>query len=275
MRAWLHAVMLTLASLVASPAGAQSWTFGVVPQRSATLTAEYWNPLLDYVQRRSGVSLSLTLARTGDGTRRAIARGEYDFVYANQIFAPAALPIGYRVLLKPRNGVIHGQIVTLASSPITQLEQLSGQRVGFPSTSAVVAYQVTLGHLQSAGIEVEAVFGGNQEGVMAQLQTGRVVAASVNDRVLREYAHRQELAYRVLWSSPDYLDIPIAAHPRVPIDIQRAVQRAFAEMHLDPEGATLLRRSAGLIGQHGNLGFDRAQPDDYANYLRPLGTTTP
>ena len=257
------------------PAQAQSWTFGVNPQRSATLTAEYWNPLLDYLQRRTGIALSLTFARTGEQTLQAIEQGEYDFVYSNQVFLPTARPVGYRVVLRPRSEPIHAQIVTLTSSPLTRLDQLRGRRVGFASTASFVAYRVTQAHLDAQGIAVEPVFGGTQEGTMVQLQVGRVSAIAVNDRIMREFAAREHLAYRPLWTSAAYPDQPIAAHPRVPAAIRQAVQRAFAQMHLDPEGATILRRAAAVIGQRGALGFDVANDDDYAGYLLPLGATRP
>ena len=47
-----------------TPAHAETFTFGVLSQRSAVLTAQYWNPILDYVKRKTGVDLQLKLART-------------------------------------------------------------------------------------------------------------------------------------------------------------------------------------------------------------------
>ena len=47
------------------PAAAESYSFGVIPQRSAVLTAQYWNPILDYAGRKAGVELLLKVARSG------------------------------------------------------------------------------------------------------------------------------------------------------------------------------------------------------------------
>lgn len=50
---------------LAVPAWAQTtFSFGVVPQRSATLTAQYWNPILDYVSGKSGVKLELVTKKS-------------------------------------------------------------------------------------------------------------------------------------------------------------------------------------------------------------------
>jgi len=42
--------------------------FGVLNQRSALLTAQYWNPILAYVSARSGVPLRLKMGRTAPET---------------------------------------------------------------------------------------------------------------------------------------------------------------------------------------------------------------
>ena len=40
-------------------AWAETYSFGVLPQRNAVLAAQYWNPILDYASRKSGVTLEL------------------------------------------------------------------------------------------------------------------------------------------------------------------------------------------------------------------------
>ena len=61
------AVVLAAATLL--PAGAlaqekKSYYFNVLNQRSVALTAQYWNPILTYVSKKSGVPLELKLAKT-------------------------------------------------------------------------------------------------------------------------------------------------------------------------------------------------------------------
>ncbi len=78
-----------------------TYSFGVLPQRSAVLTAQYWNPILDYVRRRTSIALVLKVARSGDESGDLVARGEYDFVYSNHIFQPRMAAAGYKVILRP------------------------------------------------------------------------------------------------------------------------------------------------------------------------------
>lgn len=253
--------------LSAGAALAQTYTFGVLPQRSAVLTAQYWNPILDYVKRTRGIELVLKLARTGVESSEATERGEYDFVYSNHIFQPRLVPVGYQVILRPRDGSIRGQIVTLDESPVRSLRDLAGRAVGFPSPAAFVGYAVPMDALLREGIPVTPVFGGNQEGIMGQLKSGRVVAAAVNSQLMEAYAQREHLRYRVLWESPAYYNLPIAVHPRVPQAVAHAVRDAIDEMENNPDGLAVLKETGLVVGQKPPYGFRAASQDDYRNYI--------
>jgi phosphonate transport system substrate-binding protein len=251
----------------AQPAGEASWSFGVLSQRSAVLTAQYWNPILDHVQRKTGFRLELKTARTAPESNDATERGEYDFVYSNTIFQSRMARANYQVILRPRDEAITGQIVTLADSPIHTLTDLAGREVGFPSLVAFVGYVVPMDGLLRQGIQVTPVFGGNQEGIMGQMKAGRVIAAGVNNQVMKVFAARENIRYRVLWESAPFLNLPIAAHPRVPAVVVNAVQAAIDGMEKDPEGMRVLEASAEVIGQKPPLGFRAAAPADYQSYI--------
>ena len=209
----LGMLALTPALAAESPG---TYSFGVLPQRSPLLTAQYWNPILDYVSRQTGINLALKVMRTGSESTEATEKGEYDFVYSNHIFLPKMAKANYQVILRPQDEAIAGQIVTLVDSTINTLKDLDGKEMGFPSQTAFVGYDVPMDHLLRQGVRVTPVFGGNQEGIMAQLKAGKVIAAGVNNQVMRSFANRENLRYRVLWESSSFLNIPIAVHPRVP-----------------------------------------------------------
>lgn len=264
--AFFCALAVWIAALAPNAGAAESYSFGVLSQRSPVLTAEYWNPILDYVSRRAGVTLKLKITRTAPESNTAIARGEYDFVYSNTIFLPSTAAQGYQVILGPREEAIRGQLVTLAESPVRTLADLKGREVGFPSKAAFVGYALPMDHLLRQGIQVSATFGGNQEGIMGQLKAGRVLAAGVNNQVMRNFAAREGLKYRVLWESPPYQNLPVSAHPRVPAKRVAVVRQVFAAMPDDPEGAQVLAASARIIKQKPPFGFVPAGPRDYQNY---------
>ncbi len=260
-------------SFLALPIWAESYSFGVLSQRSAVLSAQYWNPILEYVHKKTGIELVLKLARTAPESNEAIEHGEYDFVYSNTIFLPRMANANYQVILRPRDEAIKGQIVTLEESPIKSLKDLDGKEVGFPSLSAFVGYAVPMEQLLRQNVGVSPVFGGNQEGIMGQLKSGRVVAAGVNNQVMRDFATRENIRYRVLWESVPYNNLPIAVHPRVSKAVASAIRSAIDGMEVDPEGIRILDKTAQVIKQKPPYGFRASSPEDYKNYTEFYKTT--
>ena len=254
-------------------AGEKIYSFGVLNQRNPALTAQYWNPILEYVSKKSGVRLQLRMGKNVQETDGMTERGEFDFIYSNHIFMPRNPVAGYRVIARPSEKSIEGQIVVLENSPIHSLKELEGREVAFPSETAFVAYAVTMDALLREGIRVKTVFAGNQEGVMGQLKAGRVPAASVNSEVMREFARRQQIHYRVLWSSEKFAPMPIAVHRGVGKKQMQAVRKAFAGMAADPEGLKVLKACADVVKQGPPYGFAPASDREYENQKDYYRTT--
>lgn len=265
---WRMFIALPLFWLAATAARGESYSFGVLNQRSPTLTARYWNPILEYVGQKAGVTLTLTMGKDVQETFAMTARGEFDFIYSNHIFQNETAAVGYKVILRPEEEAIQGQIVVGEASLIHSIGELAGKEVGFPSASAFAAYSLPMDHLVRSGVQVRPVFAGNQEGVMAQLKSGAIVAAAVNSAIMRDYAARNGFRYRVLWSSQSYLNLPIAAHPRVPVKVVERVRQVLDDMSDNQEGLAILKASAEIIRQPPPYGFRAASDKDYANYRK-------
>ena len=190
-------VLLVVGALAARGAAQERpLSFGVLNQQSPALTAERWNPILHYISSRSGVPLRLRMGPTVQETDAMMGRGEFDFMFTNHNFQSEFDSLGYRVIARWGGDPIHGVIAVVEESPIRALEDLDQKRVAFPSRDAFVAYAVPMVALKRAGVVVEAVFAGNQEGALAQLKARRVDAAAVNSRFLRQYAERENMRVR-------------------------------------------------------------------------------
>jgi len=264
-------IQLVLLFASATPnalADGKVYSFGVLNQRSITLSAEYWNPILKYISDKSGVSLQLKMARTAPESSKMISRSEFDFVYSNAIFSPENTLAGYKVFARPSGGKIKGQIIVLEETPVSALKNLQGNDVCFPALTVFIGYLVPMNALLQAGVKVNPRFAGNMEGCMAQLKSRRVIAAGGNSQVIYQYAQREGLKYRVLWKSEDYHNLPISAHPSIPQHIVSAVRAAFLGMATDPEGRQILAASSAVIKQNPPYGFVQAQDKEYSNYRK-------
>jgi len=123
------------------------------------------------------------------------------------------------------------------------------------------------------GIQVKPHFAGNQEGAMGQLKAGRAVAAGVNAEVMRAFAQRENVPYRVVWSSDKYLNLALSSLPSVPPETVKAVREAFLKMADDPEGAKVLASSAAVLKQEAPLHFIASKDSDFDNMRRFYRTT--
>ena len=273
MRRAALSLLAALALLPAAAAAQHAYSINVLNQRSIALTAEYWNPIVTYVSRKSGVPLELKLAKSAKEGNAVAERYGYDFLYTNHFFTPERDKLGFKVIARPAGPGIRSQIVVPEDSSIQRIQDLAGKDVAFVSPDAFAGYWLPMDALIRAKVKVNVVFTGNQEASSAQLKVNKVAAAGVNGSVLARYARREQFAYRALWTSELYQDLCVMANPKVPADKVEAVRKALIGMAADPEGMKILQAGADLLKSTGELGFVAAENRDYDNYRRFYKTT--
>lgn len=244
------------------------YRFSPVNQFDIKMMATYWNPIIQYVSAKSGVKLNLKIGRTSADTTAYVLTQEVEFVFSNHLFSPEREKLGWKVFGRRNSPPIQSEIVVPAGSPITDLSQLRGQEVVFPGPEAFIAYKVPYAHLLNAGIDVQVVFGGNQNGALAQLFAGKVKAAGGNSQLIEGYGHREHRQFRVLWRSEPYYDLALMVSGRVPEKDAQAVAQAFFGMHKDPAGLAILRESDRSVGINDPIAFVPATAADYEAYRR-------
>ena len=274
----LVALIVSLAGLLtpglqAHAANEKPYAFHVLNQRSISLTAQYWNPILTYVSKKSGVPLELKLSKTAQEGNTLAEKGAYQFLYTNHFFTKERDLLGYRVVARPAGPGIRSQIVVPEDSPVRSLEDLDGKEVAFVTPDAFAGYWLPKDALLRAKVSVKAVFAGNQEAASAQLKVNKVAAAGVNSSVMGRYGRREAFAYRALWTSELFQDLCVMVNPKVPADQARAVTEALVNMLADPEGRKILEAGADLLKSTGDLGFVQAENRDYDNYRTFYKTT--
>lgn len=271
----LAATLLTAVIALHSPGAAaqKPYTFYVLNQRSVALTAQYWNPIMTYVSKKSGVPIELKLAKTAQEGNAIAEKGGYDFQYTNHFFTPDRDRVGYKVIARPAGPGIRSQIVVPEDSPIQTLQDLNGKDVAFVTPDGFTGYWLPMDALLRAKVKVNVVFTGNQEASSAQLRVNKVAAAGVNSSVMARYGRREAFAYRALWTSEIYQDLCIMAYNKVPADKVAAIRAALSGMVDDPEGRKVLEAGAELLKSTGELGFVAAEDRDYDNYRKFYRTT--
>jgi phosphonate transport system substrate-binding protein len=258
-----------LAHPVESPAqGAEGYRFSPVNQYGINLTAAYWNPIIGYVSEKSGVKLTLRIGRTSADTTAYVLAQEVEFVFSNHLFSPDREVLGWKVFGRRETPPVHSQIAVLEDSPITDIAQLAGKEVAFPGPEALVAYKMPYAHLLSRKVDVRVVFGGNQDGALAQLVSGKVAAVGGNSQLLEGYSKREGRKFRLLWSSEPLYDLALMASGRVPEKDVKAIANAFFGMGKDPVGREVLAKASASVGLTAQAIFIPSNGSEYGAYRR-------
>ena len=270
------ALLLAASSALHAPQAAaqhKPYTFYVLHQRTISLTAQYWNPILTFVSAKSGVPLELRLAKNARDGNAIAEAGGYDFQYTNHFFTPERDRLGWKVIARPAGPGIRSQIVVPVDSSIQSLQELKGKEVAFVTPDGFTGYWLPMDALLRAKVDVKVVFTGNQEASSAQLRINKVAAAGVNSSVMARYGRRENFEYRALWTSDIYQDLCIMANPKVPREKVAAVRAALVAMTNDPEGRKVLQDGADLLKMNSDLGFVAADDREYDNYRKFYKTT--
>lgn len=232
---WL-ALTATLA-LSFEAAAQTSYTFAVVPQFEQRKLFAIWKPIVDDLEKRSGLSLKLVATLTVPEYERGIARGAFDFVYANPYhILKVSTSQGYIPLVRDA-APLRGILVVRKDNPILDLEELHGKTVAFPSPNALGAsllmradlariYQVTLNPLYVK----------THSSVYLHVVNGLASAGGGVEKTLQEQDAAIRDALKVVYTTRDMPSHPIAAHPRVPKADREKMRTALLEMGAAKEG---------------------------------------
>lgn len=257
---------LGIAALACAQDAVQGYRFSPVNQYGINLTAEYWNPIIDYVAEKSGVKMKLKIGRTSADTTAYVLANEAEFVFTNHLFSPEREQLGWKVFGRRQTPPVRSQIIVAADSPITSLAQLAGAEVAFPGPEALVAYKVSYAHLLDEKIDVKVVFAGNHDAAFAQLFSGKVKAVGANSQLVDGYVVRENRKVRVLWQSAPFYDLALEVSPRVPEKDAKAVVAAFLGMAKDPTGLAILHKASQAVGLEKDAVFIPSDGSEYAAY---------
>ncbi len=234
-----------------------TYTFGIVPQQSASKLARLWGPVLQRLSQDSGITLKFATAPDIPSFEQRLAAGEYDFAYMNPyhytVFHESS---GYQALAKARDKRIKGIIVIRKDSAIQQLADLDGSTLAFPAPAAFAASILTRARLQTENIQFKPKYVASHDSVYRTVAKGIYPAGGGVIRTLKNVAPEIREQLKVLWTSKGYTPHAIAHHPRVAGDTAQRLQQALVKMDSQADGAALLQ--AIKI-----KGFEAAQNEDW------------
>ena len=237
---WLGGLACLTLSL---DAVAQTYTFAVVPQFEQRKLFAIWKPIVDELERRTGISLKLVATLTIKEFEQELDEGSFDFVYANPYhILKVSTSQGYIPLVRD-SAPLRGILVVRKDSPIRNPSELNGKPVAFPSPNAIGAsllMRADLARLYHA--TTQPLYVKTHSSVYLHVVNGLADAGGGVEKTLHEQDAPVRDALKVLYTTRDMSSHPIAAHPRMPREARETVRRALLEIGASKEGQALLAK---------------------------------
>jgi phosphonate transport system substrate-binding protein len=263
LRRGVGGAVLVAGWLVASPyavAAPACYTVAVVPQFAPAQIYARWRPLLDALQRRTGLCLKLLAYASIPQFERAFTAGVPDFAYLNPYHVVMAHQSrGYLPLVHDARRLA-GILVVRADGPIDDPHQLDGRTVAFPAPNAFGASLYMRALLQRQGVHIIADYVGSHDNVYRAVARGDVAAGGGVAATLAHQPAGLRTLLRVIYATPKTAPHALAASPRVAPAVRRKLRDALLALAGNAADAALL---AGVQMPHPVVA-------DYARDYAPL-----
>ena len=221
---------------------AETLSFGIPPQQSPVEVVKRWTPILQYLEKKTGVTLELKTGKDISTYQQQIMEGAYDIAFVNPNTYVAANKLkGYQAFAHERDGKSYGMIVARKNGPVTQLAELHERTLAFPSNFAVMATILPLKQLEEQKIPVRIQYVVSMDSVYRSVAKGLFLAGGGESRTFGSLDPEIRDQLIVLWRSEDLPPFPFLAHPRVAAATVNQLQNAMVGMSQDPEGQALLK----------------------------------
>lgn len=223
-------------------AGDKVYTIGVVPQFEQRKLYAIWEPIIKDLEKRTGIRFDLRSTLTIEAFEKAIERGDFDFVYFNPYHIVMVHDKQGYIPLVADKVPLRGIIVVRKESAIQSPAELNGKVVAFPSPNAIGATLLPKSDLaQLFHAAVEPLYVKTHSSVYLHVVKGLAEAGGGVEKTLQEQSEEVRSALRIIYTTRSFPSHPVAAHPRVPGDIQEKALKAFLAMNDSPESAAMLK----------------------------------
>lgn len=239
-----YALLLSLL-LLAGPGHAEpvhQFSFSVVPQQDAIVIQRNWAPFLKALSWRTSMQFKLVIARSIPDFENNLMRAYPDFAYMNPYHAILAKhKKGYEPLIRNGEKQLQGILVVRHDSDITNVSQLNGREVVFPSPNAFGAslFMRTLLYSKS-GIHISPRYVDTHANVYRNVLYNKAPAGGGVNKTLQQEHPKMQEKLRVLYKTPGSAPHPLSVHPRIPAVLAQRVQHAILDMWQDKEERYLL-----------------------------------
>jgi phosphonate transport system substrate-binding protein len=226
-----------------SAVAGETYSFAVTPQFEQRKLFAIWMPIVEEVQKRTGLSLKLTSMTTVPEFEKELAKSTFDFIYCNPYSIIKSVPDPGYIPLVRDSVPLRGILLVRKDSPYTKLSDLEGKTVAFPSPNAIGASLLIRADLARLHhVTIKPMYVKTHSSVYLHVATGLADAGGGVETTLQEQGDAIKDALRIIYTTREFPSLPVAANPRVPKADREKVRKALLELGATKEGKEMFAR---------------------------------
>lgn len=235
-------ILLLFPCSVSSVEEVKHYYFGVVPQFDSRKIHNIWRPILDELERSTGLKFSLKGSPTIPDFEQEFIEGAFDFVYMNPYHILAANKSQkYSPIVKDVGRLLYGIVVVAKDSPIQNVQELNGKVLAFPAPNALGASLMPRADfINKYNIKIKPKYVKTHSSVYLNVALGEVAAGGGVQKTLDKQSSDIRNALRIIYQTERVSPHPIAVHPRVVDKVRLLVSNALLAMGQTERGRNLL-----------------------------------
>lgn len=221
-----------------------TYTVGVVPQFGAQRIHEIWEPVLNELQRLSGLQFKFVGSANIPKFEQQFMAGKFDISYMNPYHLLIAnKEQGYLPIIRDHGKMLSGILVIHKDNPIKIIEELDARTLAFPSPNALGASLLMRTELYTKyNININSRYVKTHDSVYMNVVLGLVAAGGGVEKTFNKQPKNIRDKLRVFYHTTMVNPHPIAIHPRVPQIVRQKIQKAFLQIGQSPSGEKLLSK---------------------------------
>jgi len=233
---------------------------GLIPEQNIFRQIERYEPLADYLSRKSGTRIQLkVLPRYGNIISNFRDSGLDGAFFGSFTYALAHETIGVSVIARPvaddNSSTYHGLIFVRKDSGIRTIADMKGKRFVFVDRATTAGYLLPLEYFHLGGVKRyqtyfrETYFAGTHEDAILDVLHRKADAGAAKNTVFDRLARKdrriaEELV--ILKRSPDVPENGLALKKEIEEAVRTRIGDTLLSMHEDPEGAEILKRFGAI-----------------------------
>jgi len=239
--AWQLALLFLLFP-VSLPADSPVYKLAIVPQYTPLFIFRNWRPLVEKIEKDTGIRLEIITYKNFDQFMKALQKGEPDFSYLSPYhLVLARKQQDYAPLLRDGNKELVGIVVVPETSKLKNVKELHGQPIAFPSPKAFAASLYLRAWLrEKVGIDFTPRYVGTHGNVYRNVAHNFASAGGGVNSTLASQPKSLQKSLRILYKIPGVASHPLASHSRVPEKTRKVISEGFFALSKSEKGRTLL-----------------------------------